>query len=920
MKPVKDILKHSSVYAVGQILSRFASILLLPLYTRCLSPADYGCVAILDLTAGIMAILIGSGMASAVMRSHFDCEDEAARSKVWWTGLSWVALSATVLVVPLVVARNVIAELTLGAEITNGGMFYLLAAGTLWMNTVSELLETWLRVKKRSGTFVTLSMSRLLLNITLNVWFLVGLDLGVGGLLTGNVIAATVNTAALLLIFARHQQKFAFDKVILRTLLAFGSPLIIQAFLSLMMHEADRYLLRAYASLDQVGVYSLAYKIGQAVNTLCMIPFGAIWGVVLYEIAQQPDAKSTYANVFKYYVYGLLVVMLAAALFAFPVLPYLTPGDFGQAVDLIPVIVLAFVFFAMHSQFSVPVLLARKTAALIPASVAGVVVNVVANLLLIPRFGAAGAAWASVATYAAFSFTGLWFYRKVDKYPYPFARCLVCAAAVGGTYIGVRYFIFPEVTGIVGRLAVASLATGFWMVVLFGRVAMPMLHVVEQKTGRRFIPSAWRTEESSNDTPAKVGSESRVMKALLLSEIFPPQNGGSGRWFQEIYSRFPREHVVVAAGEHPSQDEFDATHNMNLHRLALTMPQWGLKSVSALRDYWRLFRTVRRIVRNEGVTQLHCGRCLPEGWLAVLMKKFCGVPYVCYVHGEDVESAATSRELSWMVNRVLTNADYLIANSQNTARLLTENWNLPESHVKVLHPGCDASRFVPAERSDSVREELSWKDRSVVLTVGRLQERKGHDVMIEALATIREAIPNVLFAVVGGGEERDRLEQLVAHDGVADHVQFLGEVSDQTMIRCYQQCDLFALPNRQVGRDIEGFGMVLVEAQACGRPVLAGASGGTRETMDIGKTGVVVPCEKADGLATEVTRLLLDREGLEEMGKDARPWVVEHLDWNALSKHAAAQFGIELPQTATADAPAESVNADSSNDIVSPQV
>ena len=393
MKPVKDILKHSSVYAVGQILSRFASVLLLPLYTRFLSPADYGCVAILDLTAGILAILIGSGMASAVMRSHFDAQDDDARSKVWWTGLSWVGLSATALVVPLIVGRHAIAELTLGSEISNGAMFYLLAAGTLWMNTVSELLETWLRVKKRSGTFVVLSMSRLLLNIGLNVWFLVGLDLGVGGLLTGNVIAATVNTALLLMLFSRSQSKFAFDSAVLRTLLCFGSPLIIQAFLSLMMHEADRYLLRAYASLDQVGIYSLAYKVGQAVNTLCMIPFGAIWGVVLYEIAQQPESKNTYAQVFKYYVYGLLIVMLAAALFAFPVLPFLTPGDFSQAVDLIPVIVLAFVFFAMHSQFSVPVLLARKTAALIPASFAGVIANGVFYLLLIsPLRGVDGVA------------------------------------------------------------------------------------------------------------------------------------------------------------------------------------------------------------------------------------------------------------------------------------------------------------------------------------------------------------------------------------------------------------------------------------------------------------------------------------------------------------------------------------------------
>ena len=129
------------------------------------------------------------------------------------------------------------------------------------------------------------------------------------------------------------------------------------------------------------------------------------------------------------------------------------------------------------------------------------------------------------------------------------------------------------------------------------------------------------------------------------------------------------------------------------------------------------------------------------------------------------------------------------------------------------------------------------------------------------------------------------------------------------MIRCYQQCDLFALPNRQVGRDIEGFGMVLVEAQACGRPVLAGASGGTRETMDIGRTGVVVPCERADGLAAEVTRLLLDQNGLEEMGQAARLWVVEHLDWNALSRQAAELFEMELPRSATAKACTETPEA-----------
>src|SRR5262249_29561593 len=117
-----------------------------------------------------------------------------------------------------------------------------------------------------------------------------------------------------------------------------------------------------------------------------------------------------------------------------------------------------------------------------------------------------------------------------------------------------------------------------------------------------------------------------------------------------------------------------------------------------------------------------------------------------------------------------------------------------------------------------------------------------------------------------------------------------GEIEDDAMVRCYQQCDLFALPNRQVGKDIEGFGMVLLEAQACGRPVLAGTSGGTAETMRIPETGRVVSCDDLDALAAMVIELLSDREKLDQMGVAGRQWVVDRFDWAALSRQAAELF------------------------------
>jgi phosphatidylinositol alpha-1,6-mannosyltransferase len=287
---------------------------------------------------------------------------------------------------------------------------------------------------------------------------------------------------------------------------------------------------------------------------------------------------------------------------------------------------------------------------------------------------------------------------------------------------------------------------------------------------------------------------------------------------------------------------------------------------------------------------VQCGKCLPEGSLALALRWWTGLPYSVFVHGEELSFAAESRELTFLTGRVLRGAATLIANSHNTARLLTGTWGVRSERVKVLHPGVDTTRFVPAPRDAAARDRLGWGGRPVVLTVGRLVSRKGQDMMIRALPAVRRRVPDVLYAVIGDGEERANLETLADREGVRGHVQFLGEVPDDEIIRGYQQCDLFALPNRQVGPDIEGFGMVLLEAQACGRPVLAGASGGTAETMTPGQTGVVVPCEAPEPLAAAVADLLADPARLDRMGAAGRRWAVEQFDWEALADRAARLF------------------------------
>jgi phosphatidylinositol alpha-1,6-mannosyltransferase len=383
---------------------------------------------------------------------------------------------------------------------------------------------------------------------------------------------------------------------------------------------------------------------------------------------------------------------------------------------------------------------------------------------------------------------------------------------------------------------------------------------------------------------------------LLLSEVFPPKTGGSGRWFWEIYRRMAREEVVVVAGEGPGAEEFDRTHDLRVARIPLTWDDWGLFSLRGVWNYGRSFAAVRKLTRRHAVDQIHCGRLLPEGWIARMLKKYTGLPYLCYVHGEEMCCGRASRQLGWMMRRVLDDAQLIIANSRNTADILRHGWHVRPDRVEVMHPGVDVDRFTPALRDAQTRAGLGWNDRPVVLTVGRLQRRKGHDQMIGALAAVRQAIPDVLYAIVGEGEERSYLETLVRENELARHVQFLGELDDNQLAACYQQCDLFVLPNRNIGGDIEGFGMVLLEAQACGRPVLAGDSGGTAETMRIRETGRTVDCSGPTKLAEAVIELLANPALCDEMGRVGRRWVVERFAWDALVRQATRLFAERMPK------------------------
>lgn len=490
MRSLKDLVKHSSIYGLAQLISRFASVFMLPLYTRYLTPHDYGAIAILDVTTTVLSLLIGGGMAHAVTCFQFDATTDRERHRVWWTGLSFILGMGCVVIGPLWLMRDQLAVWTLGRDVVDGGLVYSLTFATLVLMMASELFDVFVRAQKWSGLNLLFSTGRLFLNVGLNIWFLCGLGLGIKGQLLGNLIATFAHASILLVLFFKANGRPSIDRVLMRKLVGFGSPIIVQGFLSLLMHEADRYFLAAYLSLEDVGVYSLAYKIGQAVNSLTLLPFGSIWGVAMYEIAKQPDSKQQYAAIFRHFVNAILILMLGASLVARPLLPILTTNAYDRAVDLLPMILLAFVFFSLHSQFNVPAMLAKRTVALLPAAIAGAVVNVALNAFLVPQFGASGAAWVSVLTYGTFSFVGLMIYRQIDVIPYQFGYSLLTLVGIGATYAALQWGEVSKLS-LTTQIAVAIATCAAWTVLLFGRLAVQLMkeRLERRRPSRMIVPS-----------------------------------------------------------------------------------------------------------------------------------------------------------------------------------------------------------------------------------------------------------------------------------------------------------------------------------------------------------------------------------------------------------------------------------------------
>ena len=363
---------------------------------------------------------------------------------------------------------------------------------------------------------------------------------------------------------------------------------------------------------------------------------------------------------------------------------------------------------------------------------------------------------------------------------------------------------------------------------------------------------------------------------MLVTIDFPPLFGGVANYWAQLCRQMASADIVVLAPECDDSLDFDIKQNFLIYRkVLLSKSKWLWPKWLALL-YWTW-----RLARQERIEKIIVTHILPVGTVALILKMVLRLPYIVSVHGLDIALPLASKIKTWLVKKILCQADAVIANSDFTRNELLKFGCGQGNEVEVIYPCPNVrnEKILP-EDVNEWREKYQLKEKRIILTAGRLIERKGHDKMIEALPQILEKAPNAVYLIVGSGANEGYLKELAQGLAVENHILFFPDIIDSEMLIFYNLADVFVMPCRCLENgDVEGFGIVYLEANSFGKPVIAGRTGGAPEAVEHGVNGLLVDPLDVNKIARAVVSLLSDEQQASELGERGRRRVAEKFNW-----------------------------------------
>ncbi len=403
----KKIASHGKIYLAGNILQRCVSFIMLPIYTRFLTPADYGTIELLSMVLDFVGIILGLRIGEAIFRFYLGYDNKFDKNEVISTALWLVAIINTVGVFFILISAKFVSTIVFGnADQTSNLLLFSL---TLLMQGFVEIPMIYVRAQQRPWLFIMFSTIKLTLQLGLNIILIVYMRFRVEGVIYSAIISSLFMGCLLGLYTLQHcGLRFCVKKA--KELITFSLPLIATSVVTFYITFGDRYFLRVYGGgLNEVGVYSFGYKFGFLLMFLVVMPFTSIWDSEKYNIAKKETAQKDFQNIFILYSTIAILACMFISVYVKNLLHFISAPAFWDAAQVVPVILCAYLANAISEYVNMGILLRQKTIEITYGTLLAAAIVSLGYLLLIPRYGAMGAAW---ATFFAFASRTIWIYWR----------------------------------------------------------------------------------------------------------------------------------------------------------------------------------------------------------------------------------------------------------------------------------------------------------------------------------------------------------------------------------------------------------------------------------------------------------------------------------------------------------------------------
>jgi len=460
----RRLLKDASLYSLSTLLARGFSFITVPVFTRILSPADYGTLDLLSYVALLAPMVVGAALDQAVGRFYLDSSaSEDERRRVASTALFYNVIAFAVFGLLVAPAADVLASRWLSGQVGPGTVYVVLAF--MWIQAIFYITNNQLRYMFKARAYALANIGNTVLSTAASFAAIVWLDLGVAGVFLGQALGQLV-FALWSIWLARDAYRTVLDLHLLRRMLVFSLPMVPGVLSFYVMQYVDRYFLNAMRGLAEVGIYGMGARIASLVN-LFLVGFQGAWWPHVMKDFNEPDAPRKFSKVADVYFLVTMAILVLLSLFGREALLLLTTPEFAAGYVVVPLLVLGAVMASIASYFSYGIQISGKNHYRMWLNLGALAVTVLLNLVLVPRFGFLGAAAANAVCFVALAAASLAISQRLYPVPYVWSRLLAGLVICVLVSHSVIFWSAPVSTlAVMLKAVVAVLAIGATAVVL----------------------------------------------------------------------------------------------------------------------------------------------------------------------------------------------------------------------------------------------------------------------------------------------------------------------------------------------------------------------------------------------------------------------------------------------------------------------